>query len=469
MNSTSLHLGTQGLEANNVIKERILEAKSAIKKGLIDYAGEVKELKLAEKNKAEASRKYEKKQNIKTETRYNESVNAYKAIYEGALYTLNDLTVNIADIERDWNKLIFQISILDVKSVPKEQNEFNKFKKAYDGELSRLAEQLKLQNIELLPTVKLTPDPEEPIYEAEPSEISEVKTEQASEPVAPIAAEPATPVKEEKPISAATSETARPGISLAPINIDISTYVERAVKQAMEKMSGALDARIEEYFRAYSPSVGAVGTVSAETANLQGKIADDEKFLLDKLVGIVEVLKRLNTEIATVSAAYTELDGKLREIAELQKETNDMQRYTMREQQGVQVNQRVVNKDQLSIAEEQLTLTEGNKKSVEEQKRVASSQQAVAENQKAIIDTQTSIEEAMKALLAEQKKIISSQQQIVAENAKQLDSYRLIGEKQREIAEEQKTVLVEQKQRLREQKALGARVKPKESAEQSAK
>lgn len=462
MSNKSLNLGAQGLEANNVIRERIAQARTVIKKDLSDYAEQVKELKAAEKNKSDASKKYGKKQNLKTEARFNETMNTYKSAYNNALNTLNELTQYIIALEKDWNKLIFQISILDVKSAPKEQNEFDKFKKMYQAHLKELSEELELRGITLIPTVKDEPEVAEPIYESvesdRPSEtqpkIYEPKTESFA---------PATQKSEQRGQTA--KETGSPAISLAPINIDISTYVQRAVNQAMDKMSGALDARISEYFKAYSPKIPNVGFggISHETANLQNKIADDEKFLLDKLVDIVEVLKRLNTEIATVSAAYSELDAKVREISELQKQTNDMQRHTLREQQGVQVNQRVVNKDQLAIAEAQMGLTDGHKAAAEEQRRICESQSTVAENQKTILETQTSIEEAMKVLMQEQKRIISSHQQIAAENAKQLDAHKLIGEKQNEIAEEQKSFLAEQKLRLKEQRALSAKAKPKDN------
>ena len=463
MSNKSLNLGAQGLEANNVIRERIAQARAVIKKDLSDYAEQIKELKAAEKNKSDASKKYGKKQNLKTEARFNETMNTYKSAYNNALNTLNELTRYIIALEKDWNKLIFQISILDVKSAPKEQNEFDKFKKMYQAHLKELSEELELRGITLIPTVKAEPEVAEPIYESvesdRPSEtqpkIYEPKTESF-----------ATATQKSEQRGQTAKETGSPAISLAPNNIDISTYVQRAVNQAIDKMSGALDARIKEYFKAYSPkiaNIGLGGGISIETANLQGKIADDEKFLLDKLVGIVEVLKKLNTEIATVSVAYSELDAKIREISELQKQTNDMQRHTLREQQGVQVNQKVVNKDQLAIAEAQMGLTDGHKAAAEEQRRICESQITVAENQKTILETQTSIEEAMKVLMQEQKRIISSHQQIAAENAKQLDAHKLIGEKQNEIAEEQKSFLAEQKLRLKEQRALSAKAKPKDN------
>lgn len=461
MNNKILNLGAQGLEANNAIRERISQSRAVIKKDLSDYAEQVKELKIAEKNKSDASKKYEKKQNLKNETRFNEALNTYKSAYSAALITLNELTEYIAALEKDWNKLIFQISILDVKSAPKEQNEFGKFKKIYETELNAFREELELRNIELTPTVKPQLEVAEPIYETAESNGYLENVPRVYEPKE----EKLQPAYEKaESINLSTKESDHAGVSLAPISIDISSYVERAVNQAMEKMSSALDSRIDEYLKAYSLKIGVGGGISAETANLQSKIADDEKFLLDKLVGIVEVLKKLNTEIATLSSSYSELDSKVREISELQKETNDMQRHTLREQQGVQVNQRIVNKDQLAIAEEQMRLTDGQKVAADEQKRISSSQSAVAENQKAILETQSSIEEAMKALMQEQKRIISSHQQIVAENAKQLEAHKLIGEKQNEIAEEQKAVLAEQKLRLKEQKALGAKVKPKENA-----
>ena len=615
-NEINFNLATEELEANSVIRERIARAKALIKNEVADYAEKVKMLREIAKERNSAIRKYERRPNEKNKAVMIAVCKEYDEYYKDASESLERLTKYIATVEKDWNKLIMQISILDSRSVPKEQNEFYRFKKSFESEKNKAEELLRgagieLGNYENLGVVPVSASEEtdteaipvsDPIATAEyygtPAQVaymprnvnptcasyqSPAYVPQGMPEYSPIATVPpatavppiqqsAEPKAPEVPINTSSGVPVSPqrqGVNLAPITLDISSYVEKAVRQAIDKMEAALEKRIEEFFKTYTPKIPVADIISqlatapeaktsetapkaevaekteaapakkeekpapeakaaetapkaevaekteaapaqkeekpapeakavetapkaevaenvptvskaatdaepsltvpvpamtvptsglsAECVALQEKVADDEKFILDKLVAIVEVLKKLNVDITNISSVYADMDTKFHELAELQRQTNDMQRHTLREQQGVQVNQKVINRDQLEITEEQLTLADLQKKALEEHKRISEAQNAVAETQQAVVETQASIEEAMRGVLQEQKRIVTAQQAIATENSRQVETHKRIAEQQSEVAEEQKTILATQRGIVREQKNTSER------------
>ena len=587
MNNDVIGLGADAIEANSVIRERISRAKTVIKNELDDYGRRAKALRDISKAKAVAERRNDRKMNDKTEACLRAVSHEYDDCYRAASECNDRLCRYISVLEKDWNKLIMQVGILDSKSAPREQNEFHKFKKFLDAEKGKCDDLLMSEGIELGNYTKATvvesviPDP---VYKAPASPLPDPVP--AAAPVAEVV-EPVAEDTEEKHEASAEPKH----VTVAPVTIDISDYVDRAVRQTVDKMAALVDRRIEEYFKNYKPVVSdelvekiveqivakmpAVDTpaavsvseavvnvaeaapkeelvipvpteespkveaapesaeapkteeapkveaapesaeapkteeapeveaapesaeapkteeapeveaapesaeapkieeapeveaapvteepkisLDAECAAIAAKIADDEKFLIDKLIGIIGQIKGLNANMADVAAAYSEIESRFREIAEMQRVTNDMQRHTLREQQGIQVSQRVINKDQLAVAEEQMVLSDAQKKSTEEQKRVSAAQDMVAENQKAVAETQVSIEEAMKQVLGDQKRIIAAQQQIIGETEKQIEMNTKIAEHQAQIGEEQKSMLSSQKAVLKDQKSAADR------------
>ena len=569
MNNDVINLATDTIEANSVIRERITRAKTVIKNELDDYGRRAKALKDISKAKGVAQRRNDRKMSDKSEACLRAVTNEYDTCYRAASECHARLSRYISVIERDWNKLILQVGILDSKSAPREQNEFHKYKKSLAVEKGRYDEWLMNEGIQFADSERAVPElphMPEPVYKTPVATVTPAVQEAPATPDAQPSADIAKPQKE-----------GERKVSIAPITIDISDYVDRAVRQTVDKMAALVDRRIEEYLKNYKPAVPdelvekivkavmesvpaapkkteaavnvaeahpraeisvpvetvvpkaeptpeaetapkAEATPEAETApkveatpeaeaapkaeatpeaeaapkaeptpeaetapkaeptpeaetapkaedisliaeceTIAAKICDDEKFLIDKLIAIIEQMKGLNVDMAGVAAAYTEIESKFREIAEMQRVTNDMQRHTLREQQGIQVNQRVINKDQLSVTEEQMVLADTQKKATEEQKRVIAAAENIAENQRAVAETQGSIEEVMKAVLQEQKRIIAAQQQIVGENAKQLDVNSKIAEQQAELGEEQKNMLSSQKAILKDQKSAAER------------
>ncbi len=433
---------TGRLEQNDVLRQRIADRKAQIRTELASYAQAAKNLKDGARKKLDAERRYERRQTDKNAASAEEAASSYDDLYKLTAESLSRLNSQMDGLFADWDQLIWQISILDAKAAPRESGELDRYKRTTLGEKKRTDDLLAEAGI----TVTLAA--------AKPKDTPTAVGSTSSTPAA------SDPASEAAPRAAASDTYVEAEVRTVktsdPIRIDISSHVERAIGIAMDKLAVSLDKRIEAYFASYVPNIPVTGGAAAgsEIVALTGKVADDEKALLEKLTGIVEILKKLNTDMASISAAYNLMDAKNREIIELQKESNDMQRHTLREQQGVQVNQRVVNTDQLKITEAQVAMISAQKKAAEEQARLLSRQTTVSETQRAVLDTQASLEEAMKAVIAEQKKIIAEQQQIIAENERQLAQAASVAASQAEVAASQKELSSTQRQIARDQRAV---------------
>ena len=256
-----------------------------------------------------------------------------------------------------------------------------------------------------------------------------------------------------------------PTPKVAPVSIDVSAIVEKAIAATMQKFSEALDKRIETYMENYDLNIPAPQAATApasvlaktqgaeEIAVLEGTILEDEQFLIDKLTSMVESIKTLTAQVAELSAAYAEIASKSADANELQKQTNDMQRRTLREQQGIQVSQRVVAQDQMVVAQAQNALAEQQKAVQDTQQALNDAQNAVNEAQNALVDNQVALEENVKSVMQAQKDIIAAQQALVNGNNKNAEAQAELANRQAEALALQKEALASQKQLLREQKS----------------
>lgn len=269
----------------------------------------------------------------------------------------------------------------------------------------------------------------------------------------------------------APAAPARPDVRVAPINIDISRVVEKAVAGAMEKFSAELDRRLAD-LKINLPEITAVAapavapapiTVPAVTLtqayDMETKISDDEKFLLEKLTGLMNNLHTMSDTMMALTQGFAEISQKQAEISEQQKKTNDIQRFTQREQLGVQTSQKVLGKDQIAIVEEQNNVAEAQKNAIELQAQVSEVQKAVAEEQKGIMEAQSAIEESVKAAQQTQADIAAVQEQLVRKNAQYLDAQNDLVAIQDELIAGQKEAAAAQKAVAREQKATTDRQK----------
>ena len=250
-------------------------------------------------------------------------------------------------------------------------------------------------------------------------------------------------------------EAAQPNI--APVSIDVSPMLEKALEATLDKFVAAFDKKIEDALadRSFSfPAGGHGASVGAgEIGNLESLIFDDEAALIEKLTSMIDNLKTLSAAMNELGTICADIAVKQATANEMQKQTNDMQRQTLREQKGVQVGQRVVNQDQTAISGEQAALQDQQKAMLENQKALVEGQQAMGETQRLVAENQAAIDEALKAAVAAQKEIISAQQAINAGNAKTLDVQNDVAEKQSATLALQKEALAAQRQLLRDQKA----------------
>ncbi len=289
----------------------------------------------------------------------------------------------------------------------------------------------------------------------------------------------------------------RPSYRLAPVTIDISKEITKAVECAMEKFGAALEMKINEYvaslpafvsgldpdfditetvneaLQSMAENVDAKIALLAEkidevasnsnVANMEAfghayqlaeQVSDDENFIMNKLTGMLENVKELNEKMLALSATHMEIAEKQKEIVDLQRQTNDVQRYTLREQEGVQVNQKVIGKDQIAIVENQAIIAEEQKNIAAIQAEIVESQKVTTVDQKAVLDAQTALEDAMKSIIDEQDNLNKNQREILKENAQNYDIQQEIASLQVEITNAQKDVIGSQKQLFRDQKAL---------------
>lgn len=245
---------------------------------------------------------------------------------------------------------------------------------------------------------------------------------------------------------------------VAPVSIDVSAIVEKAIAATMQKFSEALDKRIETYMENYQlnlPAQAQSGKTygAEEIAAVEATILEDEQFLLDKLTAMMDNLKTLTAQVAELSAAYAEIASKSADANELQKQTNDMQRRTLREQQGIQVSQRVISQDQVAVAQSQTALAEQQKVAQERQQAITEAQAAMEETQRVVAENQATLEESMKTVMQSQKDIIAAQQALMAGNSKNAEAQAEMAARQAETLALQKEALTSQKQVLRDQKS----------------
>ncbi len=251
---------------------------------------------------------------------------------------------------------------------------------------------------------------------------------------------------------------------VAPVSIDVSSIVEKAITATMDKFSETLDKRIETFMENYDLNLpqgagAAQGTVvgktqgSADIAVLEGTILEDEQFLIEKLTAMVESIKSLTAQVAELSAAYAEIASRSTDANELQKQTNDMQRRTLREQQGIQVSQRVIAQDQAVVAQSQTALAEQQKTVQDNQQALNEAQIALGQQQADVLENQANLDAAMKAVMQVQKDVISAQQSLMNASNKTAEAVAEQQSRQAETLALQKEALAAQKQLFREQKS----------------
>ena len=434
---------------NKAATDALKQLKARISSELANGKNVIGDLKAVAKNYAAAKKTAEKKANDKNLAKLDEAAAAYAQGVDRLVAVESVVAALLADVRKNYNVL------------------------ASNEKKEKIAEKLMAELAEYSAGVGASIEKNrKPILEL--AELPEVNLEVAAEPEAPAEdAIPEAPIVAVKPEPAAPAPAPAPtpvaesGASasarVAPVQIDVSGIVERAVAATMKKLTDVIDKKLEDYAASHTAAPAAIASASADgvarVAELEAHIFEDEQFLVDKLTAMVDKLSCLTHSIADLTAAYMEISAKQAEVSELQKKTSDTQRHTLREQEGIQVNQRIIAQDQISLAKDQALLRDQQKANTERQAAIVEAQKAMEENQRVVVETQSTLEEAMKSVMQTQKEIIAAQQSIINGNTKNADLQSEISAKQAEALALQREALSAQKQLLRDQKAFNEKQK----------
>ena len=428
-----------GIEKRNIkmLKE---EKRTEIKQLQKQCAAAFKNYKTSVENLNKASDLYkastatlEQKKNGRNKAKHERATEKLKSCEnEYSVASMQILGIR-KTIERKYEELISVCEATSQREANNERKAFDKFNADIEAKLNKLESNVAGS----IPIV--SEDEAADLREAE----AMLRTERENAAQAP---------KEEASEETKRVTTTVASVNVAPVTIDISPMVEKAIASAMDKLNAGFERKIAEFYanlqlptapaqeqitqhapadEALSPDADTLKQVHSSISvnnELEEYVLDEEKHIFDKLKNLCSSIQNLLDEMTAVSAEYLNVATKQKEVAELQKQVNDMQRYTLREQQGVQVNQRVVSKDQTEIVAAQTLVVEQQQLLAEQQAAVANAQRAMADTQKAVTETQSTIDKAMKSVLDSQRNLISSQQSIIQSNAKNVEAQKRIVE-----------------------------------------
>ncbi len=443
--------------AGELTKKQISVAKkdaiSAIEKYKFDAREQLKEFRTISALVATAHRAYsdaglqnEKKPSVKNEKKLARAYESYTYAtdtYKKASAKLSG-TQNL--IEREYGKLI-ELSRMqgNFKAADRTGAEYEEYRESYARQLAKN-------------------DKSEGLYEI-------VKSQEAAEAEEPIDVAPTAelPAPTAEPLMPKSVTPTMTSVNVAPVTIDVTPIVERAISSAIEKLNEGLSRKLDAYIN--NLSIPAVEAPTAPVANantqldagvLENVIAE-ECGVVEKMKSLCESISALIVELGALSAECKTIADKQKELGELQKQINDIQRHNVREQQGVQVNQRLVSEEQIELIAAQTLVAES-------QKELAQRQNAVAQAQKAAQEAEGQIADAISAVADTNAKILEKHQQLAASAEKQNAVLGELSERSRELLAEQRGALSASKKLIKEQQQLKTRApqqkkKPADSSE----
>ncbi len=264
-------------------------------------------------------------------------------------------------------------------------------------------------------------------------------------------------------------------VDIEPVRIDISAIVQRAVEDALDKFGVLLERKSQQLLSEYtakesqkvSERTEENGASSSQTQEselessikMAESVVSEQSNLIEKIKENMQTLDALSRCMIDIGAKLMELSNKQTDSLEMQKNISDMQRTLAREIAGLQVKQRLINKEQGDVYEEQAVVIEHQKSNIERQRILSQSQAGVADMQKTVNESHLLIEESMKELMNSQKQIVTAQQQIMLANRKNMDMQNSLIAKQEEIQALQKEAFSSNKKLLRSQKVLNDKLK----------
>ena len=452
-----------------ILREKLNEDKKHVSDELGYYKSIGKDVKKAKKRVESAQAAYERRESVKNMSKLDDAngdlaaaINSFNESEEQIKALLDTVEAGYADIAAVYHgrksdrlmdsfekyKSAVYSRMIDIQA---ETETDSYFESDEEEEVSPMA-------IPEIPVINGTPNPAAAPQQAAPAYATPAYQYPQYIPVPMPMPYSYAPQQPQQPQQPAHEENKTPNI--APVSIDVSPMLEKALEATMQKFVAAFDKKIEKFVNEHPVNIPATGAIvgssyaSGEIASLEGAVLEDEQAIVEKLTAVMETLKVLSETVEALSNRCAELAAKQASANEMMKQTNDMQRQTSREQKGIQVTQRVINQDQAAVTAEQAALQEQQKGLLEGQQALVEGQQAMLEAQRLVAENQNAIDEALKAAAAAQKDLLSAQQAINAGNAKALDAQNDLAEKQNATLALQKEALAAQRQMLRDQKNM---------------
>ncbi len=451
-------------EQVNELRNTLNDDKKRVNDELTYFKSVAKDIKKAKRRVEMAQAAYDKRESLKNATKLEDANDELAATISSFEESEGQIRILLDTIQVDYSNIA---ALYRGRKSDRVMDEFEKYNstvlsriidiQAYTETDSYLEsdeeEAEKTMAIPEIPVNNGTPNPQAAPQQAAPAYAPPAYQYPQYIPV-PMPMPYGYPPQQQAPETNANSTP-----NIAPVSIDVSPMLEKALEATMQKFVAAFDKRIEKFVNEHPvnvpvASVGGASYASGEIATLEGAVLEDEQALLEKLTAMIENLKALSESMDQLSTLCAEIAVKQSTANDMQKQTNDMQRQTLREQKGVQVGQRVINQDQAVVTAEQVALQAQQKLLLESQQAIVEGQQAMEEAQRLVAENQSAIDEALKAAVAAQKEVISAQQAINASNAKALDATNDVAEKQSATLALQKEALAAQRQMFRDQKSM---------------
>lgn len=236
----------------------------------------------------------------------------------------------------------------------------------------------------------------------------------------------------------------RQSVNISPVNLDVSAVVEDAVRETMDKFVKTLEKRLEPYGQNAENPV-------AERVDASIAVAEAD---------IAAAAQKGSEALERISDVVARLEGVVQSVNDLGRAINDMQRTAVRDMQGVQVKQKLVNQEQYALTEEQELARQRQEIVAENQKNLNEEIASILERVEGLLKIHAENETALKAALAAQKSTTQGA-------AKSLELQKELSEKQIALSLAVRESVSAQKQAEKALKGPASRKKNQQASEEA--
>lgn len=332
-------------DKKNEFRTLLASYKKKIEAGMPKYKSSCDNLVAKVKDYIAKQKEFDKTCNARNGERLDKAIEAAKIAYT----TYSDIRASLVLIHTtvmdDFDKLCELSEATSSVEGEKCKAEREAYVKYFTDILGKNAKSLEQVTIPAFLLGEKKPE------EQKTEEIAENEEKKAEEE--PTKTEP--DVKPDEP--ATPSGTSVTSVNIAPITLDVSKIVERAISAAMDKLRVGMERKIEEYIA--SLVIPAPPTTSNNTganlgagADALNTVAEYEEQIAKKIGDICNTLRGIVDGLVGISATASELGEKQQQLSAIQRQINEMQRQAVRDQQGVSVNQRLISEELSSVVRE---------------------------------------------------------------------------------------------------------------------